>query len=179
MGVARRQRALSVAGLAGTKILRLDWFTVVVHRGCRGARALTTRRQRALFKMAEANGPIDVIVGVGINYELPATTRQQIDQPATDLLQHMSKRHSRNDILAALLSELFELFMNNDEQRETLLDEWRRYDCYKDKMARLLLPAAEVSGQLKGIDEDGCLLMSVNGQIQRFSCGEISLRVQA
>lgn len=60
----------------------------------------------------------------------------------------------------------------------TLLDEWRALDCYVGRKASLILPAEEIEGVLKGVDNQGGLLMSVNGKIESYTSGEISLRVQ-
>ncbi len=127
----------------------------------------------------EANGPVDMIIGVGINYDIPVALVQKVDQPVTDISRNMTTTINRNEIAAALISQLLELLATTDEQQHAaLLEEWRHLDCYKDRMANLQLPGSEVSGRIMGIDNDGCLLISVNGQVQRYMCGELSVRLQ-
>lgn len=127
----------------------------------------------------EANGPVDMIIGVGINYDISVALVNEVEQPVTDITRNMTATINRNEIAAALISELLELLATTDEQQHAkLLEEWRRLDCYKDRMANLQLPGSEVSGRIMGIDNDGCLLISVNGQIQRYMCGELSVRLQ-
>ena len=50
---------------------------------------------------------------------------------------------------------------------------------YIEQQAKLILPNKKVEGVLKGIDDQGALLMSVDGDIQHFNAGEISLRVSS
>lgn len=132
-----------------------------------------------LEMQGEASGPVDMVIGVGLNYQLTEAQKKSIDQPVTDMQQHLTTSVSRNDITASLISNLFEVLLNSNQQRETLLEEWRSYDCYRDKQARLLLPDDIIEGQLQGVDEQGCLLMNVDGETQRFMSGEISLRVSS
>ncbi len=132
-----------------------------------------------LEMQGEATGPVDMVIGVGLNNRLNETLKISIDQPATDIQQHLATPVSRNTLTARLISNLFEVLLCSKQQRETLLEEWRTYDCYREKQARLLLPDVIIEGQLQGVDEQGCLLMNVNGELQRFMSGEISLRVSS
>jgi BirA family transcriptional regulator, biotin operon repressor / biotin---[acetyl-CoA-carboxylase] ligase len=127
----------------------------------------------------EASGPVDVIIGIGVNYELPKNVISNIDQPVTDICCLTEERLSRNRIAASLLSNVFEILENMRSGTNTnLIDEWRQYDCYIGRKARLILPNEEVEGTVKGVDDQGALLMSVNGKIKSYTSGEISLRVQ-
>ena len=127
----------------------------------------------------EANVPVDMIIGVGINYDIPAALMNEIDQPVTDINRHMTTTVNRNEIAAALISQLLELLTGSvEKQHAQLLQEWRNFDCYKDRMANLQLPGSEVSGKIMGIDNDGCLLIKVKGNVQRYMCGELSVRLQ-
>jgi len=126
----------------------------------------------------EAGGPVDVIIGIGINYELPKAVISGIDQPVIDICSLTDQRLSRNRIAATLLSNIFEILENikSGEDLE-LLDEWRQYDNYTEQKARLILPDKEVNGVLKGVDNQGSLLMSVNGKLMSYPSGELSLQV--
>ncbi len=128
----------------------------------------------------EANGPIAMVIGIGINHAIPTKIAQAIDQPVTDIVSHVQNTVSRNELAAILISELL-LLLNGttEDDHEALLEEWRRYDCYKDRMANLLLHDSEISGQVMGIDDDGCLLISVDGHVERYMSGELSVRLQS
>lgn len=127
----------------------------------------------------EANGPVDIIIGVGINYDIPEDLARAVDQPVTDIVSHSTKSTGRNEMAALLISQLLELLsVTSEQEHDALLQEWRQFDCYKDRMANLQLPDSEVSGKIMGIDDDGCLLIRVKGQVQRYMCGELSVRLQ-
>lgn len=51
-------------------------------------------------------GPTAAVIGVGLNVRLPSGTKTAIDQPSTDVAQHVAQTVSRNQLLAALLREL-------------------------------------------------------------------------
>ncbi len=126
----------------------------------------------------EASGPVDVVIGIGVNYELAETHKAKIDKSVTDICSHTQRRLSRNKIAASLLSKIFEVLEDlNAGQCLHLLDEWRKLDCYVEQPARLLLPNEEIEGILKGVDNQGSLLMSVAGEMRSYTSGEVSLRV--
>lgn len=126
----------------------------------------------------EASGSVDVVIGIGLNYELPEDVKSNIEQPVTDICSHTEQHLSRNSIAATLLSNVFEVLeILKTDQKPTLLDEWRALDCYVEQHAKLILPNEEIEGVLKGVDNQGALLMSVAGEIRSYTSGEISLRV--
>jgi BirA family biotin operon repressor/biotin-[acetyl-CoA-carboxylase] ligase len=127
----------------------------------------------------EASGPVDVVIGIGMNYELAETVKLDIKQPVTDICSNTQQRLSRNKVVATLISKVFEI-LNDMETKHSLklLDEWRALDCYIGRQAKLLLPNEEIEGVLKGVDNQGSLLMSVAGEVKSYTSGEISLRVQ-
>ena len=128
----------------------------------------------------EASGPVDVVIGIGLNYDLAEEAKDNIDQAVTDMCSHAERRLSRNHIMATLLSNIFEVLEDMKlDQSLNLLDEWRKLDCYVERHARLLLPNEEIEGILKGVDNQGSLLMLVAGEMKSYTSGEISLRVSA
>ena len=58
-----------------------------------------------------------------------------------------------------------------------LLNEWRQFDYYFGKEATLILPNEKITGILKGVDEQGSLLMLVDGKLLSYRSGEVSLRI--
>lgn len=129
---------------------------------------------------AESAGPCNVVIGIGINYSFSAESKDSagIDQAWVDIATIQQPAVSRNKLTAILISEVMRL-MNNFAARDNceIIDEWRRYDCMKGKRARLVLPGRTVNGVVQGIDDNGALLMLVNERLEKFSSGEISLRL--
>lgn len=126
----------------------------------------------------EVGGPLQIVIGVGLNYALPNMISDKINQPVTDVCSHLEHPVSRNELASKLVNELVSMFDNSISGDTTsLLDEWRNYDCYLDKAARLILPDSEITGIVKGIDDQGRLLMEHQGEINNYLSGEISLRM--
>lgn len=168
MGVATA-RTLSALGITG---IGLKWPNdIVIEHKKLGGILLELR--------GEASGPVDVIIGIGVNYELPESALSDIDQAVTDICSLSQKRLSRNRIASTLLSNIFEVLqVLQSETSTSLLDEWREYDHSIGRRAKLILPGKEIEGILKGVDNQGSLLMIVDGQLKSFTSGEVSLRVE-
>ena len=127
----------------------------------------------------ESTGPLDIVIGIGINYKLPKYLKLNIDQPITDICSTTRKNISRNMISAILLSNIFEILSDLKVGKNLdLINEWRKYDCYIGREAALILPNQKIIGLLKGIDDQGSLLMQVDGELSSYRSGEVSLRVQ-
>tara|TARA_B100000586_G_C20086495_1_gene417894 strand:- start:560 stop:1534 length:975 start_codon:yes stop_codon:yes gene_type:complete len=126
----------------------------------------------------ESTGPLDVVIGVGINYELPEHGIPNIKKPITDICSTAEERFSRNMIAAVLLSNVLEILhdLENGDNLD-LIDEWRQYDCYIGRKATLILPNEKIIGILKGVDDQGSLLMLVDGKLSSYRSGEVSLRI--
>ena len=126
----------------------------------------------------ESCGAMDVVIGIGVNYDLPEYIIENIEQAVTDICKHSPQQLSRNNIVAALISHVIDVFHSiTEETYVELLNEWRQYDYYKNKTAKLMLPDKEITGLLQGVDEQGSLLMLVDGKTERYTSGEISLRM--
>ena len=126
-----------------------------------------------LEMMGDPIGRCQVIVGVGIN--LGMTEDAAIDQPWADLSSHA--KISRNHLASALLSELLPMldsysrvgFPNYHAQ-------WESYDAYRDSPIKLLTPRMTVQGVGRGVTGTGAIQIEVDGVIESYSGGEISLR---
>lgn len=168
VGVATA-RALSTLGI---DTLGLKWPNDIVINDKKLGGVLLELR-------GEASGPVDVIIGIGINYDLPELASADIDKAVTDICRLTEKRLSRNKIASTLLSNIFEILQDlQSGASSSLLDEWRQYDKSVGRRAKLLLPGKEIEGILKGVDNQGSLLMIVDGQLKSFTSGEVSLRIQ-
>tara|TARA_R110002072_G_scaffold48681_1_gene133018 strand:+ start:33474 stop:34373 length:900 start_codon:yes stop_codon:yes gene_type:complete len=168
MGVATA-RTLSALGVTE---LGLKWPNDIVIKDKKLGGVLLELR-------GEASGPVDVIIGIGINYDLPCFALADIDKEVTDICSLTEMHLSRNKIAATLLSNIFEVLEELELGVSTdFLDEWRQYDQSVGRRAKLILPDQEIEGILQGVDNQGLLLMIVDGQLKSFASGEVSLRIQ-
>ncbi|MCH9047631.1 MAG: bifunctional biotin--[acetyl-CoA-carboxylase] ligase/biotin operon repressor BirA [Proteobacteria bacterium] len=128
----------------------------------------------------ETAGPCDVVIGLGLNFAFPLGFEGNIEQHWTDLLSIKDPTPSRNHIAAELISEvmlLLDSYVNI--KAEDIINEWQQYDCMRGKKAKLKLQGKNIHGLIMGIDNDGSLLMSVDNRIQKYTAGEISLRMES
>ncbi len=130
----------------------------------------------------ESHGPYVIVIGVGLNINMPDNEAAKIDQPWTALNQVCDIGLSRNELAAELLisimSALKEFELNG---LETFRERWLQWDCYMDSEVSLQLGDREITGIARGIDQQGALLIEQSGQkaanqLQRFYSGEIKLR---
>ncbi len=124
-----------------------------------------------------AEGPVDAVIGIGVNLDFPAHASRQIDQPWTDLQLQGGNTLSRNQFAARLLGELLDAMQSfQRHQLASFIPRWRQYDLYLGEEVTLFHPRRKIRGIHKGIADDGSLLLEVGGRICRFQSGEVSLR---
>jgi BirA family biotin operon repressor/biotin-[acetyl-CoA-carboxylase] ligase len=163
-------RALAAAG-AGA--VALKWPNDIVWRGGKLAGILTELQGDAL-------GPTAVVIGIGINVRLSATTRARIGQAAADLETACEAAPDRNLLLASVLVELDRVLdAFGRDGFAPLREEWQRRHAQQGKRVTLTLgDGARVSGTARGVAEDGALLLETGTGTQHYHSGEISLRPQ-
>ena len=125
----------------------------------------------------ESAGAIDVVVGIGINVDVPDHITAAIDQPVTDLARAAATPISRNAVTAALISEIVTMFRQFAVSGFSgFIESWREYDTVTGQEARLILPNQILVGRVEGIDQHGMLAMRIAGETRTFSSGDLSLR---
>lgn len=125
----------------------------------------------------EVEGPVRVIIGLGLNIHLAADSRQQIDQPVTDLASHFKNLPSRNVLAAGLIAEISGMLDRFEaEGLKPFVEQWNRFDLYRDQAVSLLRVNDRVDGIYRGIDAAGELLLESPQGIAAYNAGEVSLR---
>lgn len=127
--------------------------------------------------LGDPAGFCQVVVGVGINLNMPATSGELIGQDWVDVNQILAQPVGRNDLAAALVNEIFSLLAEYHERGFTACrQEWLRHDAFANQPVTLMLMNKTVQGVARGVDESGALLVETDEGLQTFSGGEISLR---
>lgn len=125
----------------------------------------------------EAAGPCCAIIGIGINVDMPEESASGVDRPWTDLCTVARGPVSRNELVAGLLNELAATMQEYDRHGVgAFIDEWVRHDILLGKPVELHMSREVICGYAGGIDGEGALLVEVQGEVRRFTCGEVSLR---
>lgn len=130
----------------------------------------------------ETEGPCDAVMGLGLNLFLPETEAETITQAWTDLTRITGQQLLlRNELAGILLNHILAVTAEFEETGiSAYLDEWRSYDCLKDKPATLFVGKQQVAGTVQGIDDNGLLLLELaDGTIQAFASGEVSFNHSA
>jgi BirA family biotin operon repressor/biotin-[acetyl-CoA-carboxylase] ligase len=123
-------------------------------------------------------GRCQVVVGVGINVDMPAG-QSAIDQPwvaATSVAPDLS----RNRLSAALLNEIISVLSHySDTGFVPYREAWQQLDAYKGCAVKVIAGDRVTSGNVLGVADNGALLLDVNGVEQAMYGGELSLRLDS
>ncbi|MBT8421715.1 MAG: biotin--[acetyl-CoA-carboxylase] ligase [Gammaproteobacteria bacterium] len=166
-------RAIQTAGVTGAQ---LKWPNDVVVDGRKLAGILIDVK-------GEAGGPLQVVVGVGLNISLPAATRDEILAAggiAPVSLQEAGAVAGRNAVAAALVVELHRA-LDEFAMRgfAALADEWRSADYLHGRQVMIELDGERIEGVVRGIASDGRLQLNTAAGIQHFTTGDVSVRLTA
>lgn len=116
------------------------------------------------------------IIGIGINVNLPQNI-QGIDQAFTDLATISETAISKNVLTAMLIHKLWlALPVFEAQGMAPFIARWQAADLYHRKKVKLLMGDKSITGISHGIDNTGALLLNVNGKVEAFHGGEISVR---
>lgn len=130
-----------------------------------------------LEMVGDASGVCQVIIGIGINVDMSSLDGGAIDQPWTDLRMAGGRPVLRNDLLTALIEKLIGLLGGFEKQGfKAYRHRWLEMDAFAGQPVRVLAGQRVVEGEASGVDESGALQVCVDGQLQSFNGGEVSLR---
>ncbi len=142
-------------------IARIKWPNDIIVNGKKLAGILTE-------SMLNMDGVDYVVCGIGVN------TRTAFEGE----LEHTAIGVSANGTLlaAAMIDHLLDSYtLFEAEGLAPFMDEFRRRSAITGAVT-VSSAAQSASGQLVGFDDDGALLLNVNGETQRYVAGEVSLR---
>lgn len=171
LGVAVAE-ALRGLGLAE---VRLKWPNDVVWRQRKLGGLLLQLR-------TETGGPASVVAGLGLNLSLPPATRERLGNdgalPVADLDEAMAgSAPGRNAVAATLAAALLAAL---DEFARcgfaAFATRWTALDALAGARVRVTQGAGAVEGEACGAAADGALLVAVDGRIERFHSGDVSVR---
>jgi BirA family biotin operon repressor/biotin-[acetyl-CoA-carboxylase] ligase len=171
-GIGTR-RALAQCGVEG---ITLKWPNDVLHDGSKLGGILCELR-------AETAGPAYVVVGVGLNVDLPPAAREAIVaeglQPVS-LADLAGELPSRSVLAGALIGQLA-LAMEEFGRAgfAPFHEEWQSADALSSRPVRLQRAGRSMEGVARGIDTDGALLFERGGELERVVSGEVTVRPDA
>ena len=117
------------------------------------------------------------VIGVGINGNMPPVAGAAIDQPWTDLTRELGQAPARSRLAGRLLAGLQQALASfRVEGFAPFRPRWQAYDCCAGQPVSVVLGERRVDGLARGVSEQGALLLEVDGVLERFHGGEVSMR---
>jgi BirA family biotin operon repressor/biotin-[acetyl-CoA-carboxylase] ligase len=126
---------------------------------------------------AETHGASCAVIGIGMNVNMLSDEKHQITQPWISLREIAGEYIDRNQLSIALLNNLFAyLHEFSSNGFSPFIEKWKEVDYLRGKTIQLVNAKKKMSGNVKGIDQNGHLLMKLeDGTLQSFSSGDTSI----
>lgn len=127
----------------------------------------------------QPQGPCQLVIGVGINLQMPTSYSQQIDQAWTDLSQH-SQQIDKNQLVAHLTYHLEQrLAQYSQTGLHDMYQQWNELNAFAGQCVELNTGHRSWRGICEGIDPQGGIRIRQDGEVKSYYGGEISLRKAA
>jgi BirA family biotin operon repressor/biotin-[acetyl-CoA-carboxylase] ligase len=119
-----------------------------------------------------------VLIGIGLNLDLPAAAAAAIDQAWVDLAQLLDPLPSRNLLIGGLLAELHRCLLQFEQDGMAgFLGQWHSADALAGHSIWLLETQGPVAARALGVDELGRLRVDIGGRLRLIASGEVSIRL--
>lgn len=118
-----------------------------------------------------------VVLGIGINVNMRVAS--EVDQAWTSVFLESGAATNRNELVSKL-SDSLRMYLKRHELSgfSAIQSEWEQNHLWQGREVSLIAGVHQVNGTVMGIDRQGALRMSVNGEEKVFSGGELSLRLR-
>lgn len=124
----------------------------------------------------DVSGPCDVVVGLGINVDLPKDARLRIEQPVA-AVRDIVPQVSRNQLAAELVAGLLDLLSRFEvEGFQAWQKSWSQRHAYAGQEVDVVQHDHRYVARVDDIDGAGNLLVCRDGASLRLAGGEISVR---
>ena len=171
---------LAVQGVAA----QLKWPNDILCAGKKLAGLLIETR------LARSDGV--VVMGLGLNVDMPPEAMQAVDQPWIDLRQCLlsgdsgQKQHNpdriqldRDWLVAQLVEVLIRAYAHWREQNNGWFQRvWQQYDILQGQVVQVIGGQDEYSAHVCGLADDGALLLQVGGEMRQVYAADVKLKVK-
>jgi BirA family biotin operon repressor/biotin-[acetyl-CoA-carboxylase] ligase len=118
-----------------------------------------------------------LVVGIGLNVNVPSAFLPDLSPDATSLLVESGQSFERVALLDAFLRHVEEHIAALHAGADPL-HLWRKRLAWMGSVVQVQTPTGVVTGVAEDVDDDGALLLRLSdGRQQRFSVGDVSLRI--
>lgn len=118
-----------------------------------------------------------VVLGIGINVNMQSA--EEIDQEWTSVRLESGKVIDRNKLVARL-NEVLVSYLERHRLNgfSAIQGEWEQGHLWQGRAVSLIAGVNKIDGVVLGIDRQGALRLSVEGEEKTYSGGELSLRLR-
>ena len=125
---------------------------------------------------SETAASCDVVIGIGLNVRLSEDVA--LDQPVTDLASHHDRLPDRNRLAAVIITaQLAMLEQVASGRMGEYVAEWRHLDYLFARQVELHTPGGTLNGRVRGVDDNGLLLLETATGVAKYSSGEVRARL--
>lgn len=126
---------------------------------------------------AEAGGPCQAIIGIGLNLSLPPEASVLLGRAVSDVSSLTGRGVERNRLGGLVVEEMLRLLQDYAQTRfASVRDEWQALDALCGRQVVVSGLAEDVVGVARGVDDHGALLVETPGGVRSIQAGEVSLR---
>lgn len=119
----------------------------------------------------------NTVVGIGLNFELPTTTQQQIQQATTSLQQLCTNVPCRNQLAGNIINTMIETLQHFQHHGlHDFISQWPQYDALDNQAITLINDSERTNAIARGINEHGELRYQIADEIHTLSNSHISIR---
>lgn len=166
VGVAVAE-AIASQGVDG---VQLKWPNDVLHQGRKLGGIL-------LEMSGDVSGECQLVLGIGLNVDMPEERSEDIEQAWVDLKQ-LGFKGSRNELAAAMLERILPMLESYGQGGfAQYRDRWQSLDAFYGQSVYVSSAKQRTEGVANGVAENGALRLLVDDVEQHFSGGEVSLRL--
>ena len=124
----------------------------------------------------QPQGPCQLVIGIGINLQMPESFSQHIDQAWTDLNQHTQQLY-KNELVASLTYYLEKrLLQYSQSGLQEMYEHWNALNAFAGEQVELNTGHRSWRGICEGIDPQGGIRIRQDGEVKSYYGGEVSLR---
>ncbi|WP_340621418.1 bifunctional biotin--[acetyl-CoA-carboxylase] ligase/biotin operon repressor BirA [Xenorhabdus siamensis] len=126
--------------------------------------------------MGKTGDAAQIVIGIGMNISMSSEQQKLINQRSINL-QQAGVTIERNKLVAEIVVELKKALVQfENEGLLPFISRWFKLDNFMNRPVKLIIGDQEIYGISRGIDQQGALLLDIDGVIMPYIGGEISLR---
>ncbi|PHM65513.1 bifunctional biotin--[acetyl-CoA-carboxylase] ligase/biotin operon repressor BirA [Xenorhabdus sp. KJ12.1] len=126
--------------------------------------------------MGRTGDAAQIVIGIGMNISMSSEQQKIINQQWSNL-QQAGVTAERNKLVTEIVTELKKALVQfENEGLQSFVPRWFKLDNFMNRPVKLIIGEQEIYGIARGIDQQGALLLDIDGIVTPYIGGEISLR---